>query len=554
MKRFLKHLPFIVIFFLFYLKIDSFAQHACNQACTGAANISCSVTTGSLSYNRGSCNTGLACYSGAGNRCRNPYCPNDTDCNCSNFSTTGYKVGMPDNQDIEPFRSQTVYFDLGLNGSRESSSQPYSFTNITRNRIHYLSVNNLPGSEIGYTLCYDNNTCHNTTPTPAPSNNRVYLCSNRVNSYISLYWHYTPLTANSFDIGGPTDVLIGDTAVYQANYTDAEGNLTDPLMYAYSNNCLGEPLNKTSSGSEPGIHTFEWQPTEPGNFVIYAAANSNEATCLGYSSCVDGPPRYLCTGPNTFINVTVRNPEPWYKLKDTSLNKIGDHTISVVENVKKFTDSDSDDNGLRYVIIGNNPGTLVSTGNYNPGPTYNSISSSNKNWYSAIYGNTNTSLFANFYQYLISRKLIIKINSLSEITKSGAYYLQSNNLDLISQPPSFNFILIVRNADNTDYGDVNIGVDNFNNTETSIFILAKNITVTNGVQNINGIFATTNNFIYNNTNGLKIKGNLLSKNAVILQNRPDNSRPSLFIVFSSKMYLDLLPYLSISKYEWKQTQ
>lgn len=547
---------FIFLFllsFLFYLKTNSFAQHACNQSCTSAANITCNPRTGSFSYNRGSCNTGLACYSGAGNRCRNPYCPNDTDCNCSNFSVSGNKVGMPNNQDIEPFRSQTVYFDFGLNNQRETSSQPYSFTGIVRDRIHYLSVNNLLGSNIGYTLCYDNNTCHNNTPTPAPSNNRIYLCSNNINNYASLWWHYTPLTANSTNINGPISIFIGDEVTFSADYEDYNASLTEPLMYAYKDSCLGTSLTKTSSGNNPGTHTFRWLPTETGNYIVYAAANSSQATCIGYQNCVGDPPQYLCDGPNTFLNVTVQNPLPWYKLKDASLNKVGHHNISVVKNIKKFTDSDPDDNTNHYVII-NNSGPLISSGNYSPGPPYNPINTSINNWYSSNYSNFNHFYLDNFHQYLISRKLITKISSLSEITTSGVYSINTDTLNLSVQPPNYNFILVVRNQNNDNYGDVNISINNFNSSEKSIVILAKNITVENNVQNIYGIFIATDNFSYNNADGLKIKGNLITKNPVVLQSRSDNARPSLFIVFSPKMYLDLLPYLSIATYDWQQTQ
>ena len=545
----------LFIVYLFYLKNNSFAQHACNQSCSGASNITCNEQTGSLSYNPGSCASNLACYSGAGGRCRNPYCPDAPDCNCSNFSVSGNKVGMPNNQDIEPFRSQTVYLDFGLISQRETSSQPYSFTGIVRNTIHYLSVNNLSGSSIGYTLCYNSNTCHNNTPTPAPSNNRIYLCSNQINSYASLWWHYTPLTANSTNINGPTSVFVGDEVIFSADYQNYNASLTEPLMYVYNNTCLGTPLTKTSQGNSPGIHTFRWVPTEAGNYIVYTAANSSQATCIGYDNCVGNPPQYLCAGPNTYLNITVQNPQPWYKLKDASLNKIGDHNISVAQNVSKFTDGDPDDNTDRYVIIGNSD-LLISSGNYNPGPSYNPINASINNFYSSNYSDFNYFYLDNFYQYLVSRKLITNISSLSDINTSGVYSINTDALNLTPQTtlPNYNFVLVVRNQNNDNYGDVNISINDFNSSKNSIAILAKDITTSNGVQYINGIFIASGIFSYQNSEGLKIFGNLVSKNTVTLQDRSDNTRPSLFVVFSPKMYLDLLPYLSIAKYDWQQIQ
>lgn len=546
---------FIFIIFSFLLNRNVFAQHACNQSCTGAGTISCSQTTGSLSFNRGSCNAGLACYNAVGNRCRNPYCPNDTDCTCSNFTIQGYKKST-----ITPFPNQLVILD----GVYPHTGNPYFFTNVPANAVHRVNASVPAGFSVGYTLCYDSTNCHTNPPTPG---SQVYICSNNspnINlSYADLWWHYTPLTPNVKNLLCPSGILAGDPFTCSASYENGSGQLTAAGMDIYQSRCGDYPNPPITpypnqNVSSPGIYNFNFNGLNSGTYTIYGRAwNNAVAECRG--RCVDGPPRYQCAGSDgngqgSYTTITIQNPSPWYKLKDASLNKIGDHNISVVQNVKKFTDSDLDDSGFRYVIIDNNPGVLISTGNYNPGPGYNPIPASNKNWYRSNYGNINTSLFDNFYQYLISKKLITKITALSDITKSGAYYLQSNNLVLDSQPPNFNFVLIVRNRDNNDYGDVNISINNFNNAGASIFIIAKNITIASGIQNINGIFAATNNFVYNNTDGLKIKGNLISKNAVILQNRPDNSRPSLFIVFSPKMYLDLLPYLSIAKYEWKQLQ
>jgi hypothetical protein len=171
---------FLFLTFLFVLNRNTLAQHACNHRCTGAADITCNETNGNLSFSQGSCNSGLACYSGAGNVCRNPYCPNDADCNCSNFTIQGYKIP---NQ--TPFSQQTVYLD----GGSGTTAQPYFFTNVHANRIHRVNVSVPAGSIVGYTLCYDRIDCHTDTPV---SGNQVYICSNKLTSYADLNWHYTP--------------------------------------------------------------------------------------------------------------------------------------------------------------------------------------------------------------------------------------------------------------------------------------------------------------------------------------------------------------------------
>ena len=128
---------------------------------------------------------------------------------------------------------------------------------------------------------------------------------------------------------------------------------------------------------------------------------------------------------------------------------------------------------------------------------------------------------------------------------------KSDNLNLSN--PNHNFVLIIRNSTNNDLGNVNITIDNFNSSNKSIMILAKNITFSSSVNLASGIFIGEQ-INYQSNNGLKISGNLISKNKVSLKERSDNSRPSLFIVFKPRMYLDLLPYLSISKYDWQQLQ
>lgn len=306
-----------------------------------------------------------------------------------------------------------------------------------------------------------------------------------------------------------------------------------------------------------------------GTYYLHCSASSppdasgNSFHCIGQASnpesitqreCVDQfvPP---CRGPNASKTLLAVLPGPWYKLKDASLYKLGDHNIAVVQNIKKFTDSDTDDTTQRATIINSplsDPGVLLSEKNYNPGPVYNPIPDSNKKWHLGSYGEFNQLMIDAFYQYAISRKTLKEINEVNEIKKDGIYVIKKDNLTFVSQPPSYNFLLIVRNSSNNDYGNVSINIADFNTSGKSIAILAKNITFSSNVSAANGIFIAQNQASYQSTNGLKIKGNLISKTQVSLQSRSDNSRPSLFIVFLPKMYLDLLPYLSIAKYDWRQ--
>jgi hypothetical protein len=541
----MKKIWFYLLFLIFILfPFPIFAGHVCNQWCTGAANITCNETTGTLSYNQGSCNAGLACYSGAGNVCRNPYCPTDTDCSCPTFTIQGYK--QPNQS---PFSGQTI----SLDGGSPTTAQPYYFNNVAANTIHRVSASSPADSSVGYTLCYNNTNCHSNPPTSGSS---VYICTNNpgTTNYADLWWHYTPLIPNAKNISGPSTIFVGDEATYQADYEDYNASLTNASMYVYQDSCLGTSLTRQESFSGPGTYHFNWTPSASGNYTVYAKADAASASCIGYQTCTGSPPNYDCPGPNTSLSVSVQNPGPWYKLKDASLNKIGDHNIAVVQNVNKFSDSDTDDTTTRYTIINStnyDPGILLATGYYNPGPSYNPIPDSVKGWYIGSYGTISQPMFDSFYQYLKSRKQIEEKTDISQIDKNGIYFIKTDGLTISTQPPNYNFVLIVRT--DTDLGDVNITVNGFNSSNKSIMILAKNITFSSSVTTASGIFIATQ-FTYQSSNGLKILGNLISKNAVEIQQRSDNTRPSLFIVFKPQMYLDLLSYLSISKYDWQQLQ
>lgn len=559
-KNYLFLFIFLIITLLF-LNNKTFAGHVCNYSpCSGGAAISCNEITGIFTYNRGSCNAGLACYSTIGNRCRNPNCPGITNCTCSNFNIEGYK--QPNKT---PFSNQAVFLD----GGNQTTSQPYLFSNISRSSIHRLSVSVPQGSNVSYTFCYDNQTCH-TTITPTPGS-QVYICHNKLNSYVSLWWHFTPLIANCSITQGLSTILLGDQNFeYKVNFTDYNSNFTNGDFYLKKNwNRIGLPPPpesyyfcpgmKIGSTNQKGENTFRWTPDSTGNYILYCKANSSQASCIGYQACVGDPPEYLCDGPNSYKSVNVINPDPWYKLKDGSLYKIGSHRINVSENIKKFSDSDLDDEEKRYVIISSansNSGIILTGEEYKPGPEYNPITSNEKNWFFQNYGSFKVSLIENYVEYAKSRKEIKIINNFNEIEKNMINLIEDNqeiNQEINNNAP---FVLIIN-------GDLTINKDNFNENNLSLAIIAKKIIFSPNVKQVTGIFIAQE-IEYGESdrtlNGLKVIGNLISKNQINIKNRYneerrlDNFRPSLFIVFKPKMYLDLLPILSVINYDWTQIQ
>ncbi|PJC81458.1 hypothetical protein CO007_04470, partial [Candidatus Roizmanbacteria bacterium CG_4_8_14_3_um_filter_36_10] len=345
---------------------------------------------------------------------------------------------------------------------------------------------------------------------------------------------------------------------YQADYENENANLTNALMYSYSSSCPGSSLSNVSGGPGPGTYSFSWTPSATGSYTVYCEADAASANCFGYQTCVGSPPNYSCTGPTTSATVTVSNPGPWYKLKNTSLYKNGNIDINVAQNINKFTDGDSDDDGTRYIIIGNS-GTATAQNTFSPGPPYNPISASGNNWYNNTYSFSQL-FISNFSSYVRSRKQSVDIVALgtgSSLESSKVNFISGDqtitDANLTDAPTAF--VLIVS-------GNVTVNNNLNSSSARQITIIATGqLTFSKTTQYANGIFIAPSIVIDgetppgSDTIGLKIKGNLISSStSTSNRNRTDNSRPSLFVVLDPDQYLSLLPLLSVSKYDWQQTQ
>lgn len=534
----------LITFFLF--KEPALSDHTCYTSCGTPS----------------SCPSPLVCSSGL---CKNPSCLTQTDCTCDPYIIQGKKGknggSFPDSD--PPFSNQTVT----VTGQGNSSANPYSFgdgtTTLLGDQNYDVSVSAPSGSNVGYTLCYNKTDCHGTPPTSGAS---ITTDSNRADSqnyvsgnhYVDLYWHFTPQTANCKNLTGPTTVFVGDQVNYQADYENENASLTNALMYSYSSSCPGSSLSNVSGGPGPGIYSFSWTPSATGSYTVYCEADAASANCFGYQTCVGSPPNYSCTGPTTSATVTVSNPGPWYKLKNTSLYKNGNIDINVAQNINKFTDGDSDDDGTRYIIIGNS-GTATAQNTFSPGPPYNPISASGNNWYNNTYSFSQL-FISNFSSYVRSRKQSVDIVALgtgSSLESSKVNFISGDqtitDANLTDAPTAF--VLIVS-------GNVTVNNNLNSSSARQITIIATGqLTFSKTTQYANGIFIAPSIVIDgetppgSDTIGLKIKGNLISSStSTSNRNRTDNSRPSLFVVLDPDQYLSLLPLLSVSKYDWQQTQ
>lgn len=119
------------------------------------------------------------------------------DPNCLYYygNINGYKVKMPGNQNVNPPANEKVTLDnINLPSPKPytppTTLNPYSFQSINA-CAHTVAVTvpSVPsGWSVGYTLCYNDITCHGNTPTPGSSAEVIVPA----NGFADLWWHYTP--------------------------------------------------------------------------------------------------------------------------------------------------------------------------------------------------------------------------------------------------------------------------------------------------------------------------------------------------------------------------
>lgn len=264
-------------------------------------------------------------------------------------------------------------------------------------------------------------------------------------------------------------------------------------------------------------------------------------------------PSNSCVAPDVCDGTYCVNPtptqSPWTKLKNTSFQSINNLTVTVPVNPAQF---DSSDSGSSHFIEGIG---LVS----NSANSLASNQDSSVGWQASGY--TPNILFTNdkLLSYVNSKKEHKNISQLSanwsEITQSGIYYLNAGTPGgyTITTAPTMNvpFVLI---AD----GPITIKPSGNTFSPTAAFaLIAPSIIIDPTVSSINALLIASTIDTGTSTTSLKITGNLIAQSSYT-NNRTSassqNKAPSVFIDFDPSQYIDLLPYLSIDKYEWQQLQ
>jgi len=287
-----------------------------------------------------------------------------------------------------------------------------------------------------------------------------------------------------------------------------------------------------------------------------AADNTRDIGIIKSQSIDDAPFGFAVELTPTPTNTPTPTPTqaPWVKLKDCSFQSTGSLANDIPLQPLTYDSGVADDpyfiNGRAGVVAAQS----ISLVNSNP-----QAQASENNWqissgYSPLYSYSQ----ANFISYIKSRKEYRKITSLQEIDADGIYMIDSSvaidEADSSSRLPDHNFVLLATGGGVSI--NSNIKAPDFTK---SAAIIAGSITIAPDVTEIDAILIAdaidTGADAPPNT-GLKVVGNLVA--GTLTQTRHQeggtvkNQKPAVYIVADAEKYLDLLPYLSVDLYDWRQ--
>lgn len=239
----------------------------------------------------------------------------------------------------------------------------------------------------------------------------------------------------------------------------------------------------------------------------------------------------------------------WFKLKDTSFNsRLSGRQNFIPNTISLFDATPGEDSianknmmiGTSGLIVQENPVEIGANGT-----TY-----SEKNWYTNAYTHTNDVSYLKYLDYVKSRKDYKVISDLNQITEDGIYSIASPVSLSAAQFDGKKVVLVVTGGSSATFSSDFISTG-------SVAVFAQDIIIEPTVGQINAILIGENVTAAAGTpnSGLKIKGNLIDQSVFMIDRaQTDARKPSLLVIFDVQLYLNLLPYLSTSTYDWKQIQ
>jgi len=336
--------------------------------------------------------------------------------------------------------------------------------------------------------------------------------------------------------------------------TPASPNCITPVCNSLPNSTTAYNFSCNITFDNVGCQTAPnyLRPTPGQNFTLsttvkdYAQAgqwvDSSSTTCKTASPIV----AIDATHPGTVSRgISFNYNSRWIKLKDSAFVKSISSTNYVPAIPKSY---DADDDGSLNFIIGKAGSSLgLNIGSYAKFSATNNWGAVDYSPQAQKYKSTSS-----FLEYIKSKKEHQTITSINNVSTGinlidADVEINNNNKSIFDGK---NVVLFLLNNKKLTFNLTSFAPSG------SVMFFATNIDIKGNVQTIsNAIVLGDNINLLASTQGLKITGNLIAQKT-ISNNREvaDNSKPSIFIVFNPKPYVDLLPYISSSIYDWKQIQ
>ena len=263
----------------------------------------------------------------------------------------------------------------------------------------------------------------------------------------------------------------------------------------------------------------------------------------------------------------------FYKLKNAHYVDFNMLQSLFPANPQPFDASDNNDN---YFIIGdvgspNSPpfdSTPTRVGSaYSNGASVHDFGNigtqvSVKNWYSDVSPRTQLNFKpSDFSDYLKSRKTFktITVANNSTITSDGIYVFNGTIINQSDLANISNRNVIIYSSGNMTLNPDSVSkkIDPGQGSSSMMFITSGQLIFASDTVEARGVFVGNSIVLGDSNSPLKIIGNMVSNTPIatlpLPRQRTDNKlKPSLFVIFDSKPYIDLLPYLSTTSYQWNE--
>lgn len=377
-------------------------------------------------------------------------------------------------------------------------------------------------------------------------------------------------------VSGGAGVRVTNKVITATRY-DVYVTIDNTSNTAPASYCASPTQDITMSATYPGYTTVGWR-----NNACATDPDQNTQTGIDILTLNGGnPPTY---GPGSmhqdlFFRSYNGSGTGWIKTSNASFISKATSRTNIIPNYLSVYDGDDTVDHV-FIAAKNSPdvtsGLVLRQTHFDLGPNAGNDTSptySVSNWYNdpgltpSAYA-LSDALFdpLKFIDYIKSRKEYKTITALDQITADGLYKWNGAEPLLITSPDVFTHNVVLIST-----GTVNINVTaapNKFNPAYSVAILAGTINFANGAAantvEADGIFIANTIGVGAASTGLKIKGNLIqllgsasSPPAADLSNTrlgATINKPSLFVVFDPQPYIKLMPYLSVSTYDWIQLQ